>query len=372
MYGEADKGIYITKTLEEYTGIYMRELYNEMFIEENKTILEAMQQLDKNAKKVLFVHNGGILLATLTDGDIRRWILKNGDLQAAVKYVANYQPKYLFEEQSNLAARTMKEYVIDAIPIIDERHRIRDIIFSNIPEQKQVIFKSNIPVVIMAGGLGTRLSPYTNILPKPLIPIGDYPIAEHVINHFCAYGCNQFFMIVNYKRNMIKAYFDELDKNYALEFITEEKALGTGGGISLLKGKIKDTFILTNCDILIEEDLTKAYKQHIESENLITMICSLKNFTIPYGVVNIGENGAIESMEEKPNMSFFTNTGCYFVEPEVIEGLDYNEPIDFPAIIEKYMKKGKKVGVYPIGEEAWLDMGQIDELEKMKARLGCQ
>lgn len=178
-------------------------------------------------------------------------------------------------------------------------------------------------------------------------------------------------MIVNYKRNMIKAYFDELEKEYQLDFIVEEKVLGTGGGISLLKGKIKDTFILTNCDILIDDDLTKAYRQHKESGNMITMVCSLKNFTIPYGVVNIGEDGMIESMQEKPNMSFFTNTGCYFVEPEVIEDLEYNKPADFPTVIEKYIEEGKRIGVYPIGEDAWLDMGQLDELEKMKARLGC-
>lgn len=109
----------------------------------------------------------------------------------------------------------------------------------------------------------------------------------------------------------------------------------------------------------------------MESGNLITMICSLKNFIIPYGVVSVGENGMIESIKEKPNIPFFTNTGCYFVEPKVVEDLKYNEPIDFPEIIKKYMAEGKTVGVYPISEEAWLDMGQRDELEKMKARLGC-
>lgn len=344
---------------------------NDVYIEEDKSILDAMQQLDKSARKILFVHREGKLLASLTDGDIRRWILKKGDLQMSVKYAANYAPKYLYEHQADQAMHTMKEYGIDALPVVDNEHRIKKVVFTSDSMQKYGTFEKDIPVVIMAGGLGTRLSPYTNILPKPLIPVGDYPIAEHIINRFYTYGCRQFYMIVNYKRNMIKAYFDELEKEYQLDFITEEKALGTGGGVSLLKGKIKDTFILTNCDILIDDDLTKAYEQHIESGNMITMVCSLKNFTIPYGVVNIGEDGTIASMQEKPNMSFFTNTGCYFVEPEVIENLEYNKPADFPAIIEKYMKNGKRVGIYPISEEAWLDMGQMDELEKMKARLGC-
>lgn len=344
---------------------------SEIYIEEHNTILEAMQKLDKNARKILFLHNNGALLATVTDGDIRRWILKGGNLQAEIRNVANYSPMYLHEGQAHLALSVMKEYGIDAIPLVDDKRSIKEIIFLNNANQELPRFNKDIPVVMMAGGIGARLSPYTNILPKPLIPIGDYPISEHIINRFCTYGCNRFYMIVNYKRNMIKAYFDELKKEYQLDFVTEEKPLGTGGGISLLRGKIHDTFILTNCDILIDDDMTKAYRQHIESGNLITMICSLKKFTIPYGVVNIGENGTIKSMQEKPDMSFFTNTGCYFVEPEVIEELTYNEPIDFPAIIEKYMEQEKRIGVYPIGEDAWLDMGQLDELEKMKARLGC-
>lgn len=343
----------------------------EIYIEEEKTILQAMQQLDKTAKKILFVNDNGKLLATVTDGDIRRWILNKGDLHAEVRCVANYQPKYLYEDQEAKALELMEEFDIDAIPIVNQNQIIKKIIFKNLCKKQVNKFTNGLPVVMMAGGFGTRLSPYTKILPKPLIPIGDYPISEHIINSFRTYGCEHFYMIVNYKRNMIKAYFDDLDKDYCLDFIEEKKALGTGGGLSLLKGKIKETFILTNCDILIEDDLTKAYKQHVESKNLITMICSLKNFTIPYGVVNIGEDGMVESMQEKPNMSFFTNTGCYIVEPAVIEEMSNDEVIDFPQIIQKYRNNGEKVGVYPIGETAWLDMGQIDELEKTKHRLGC-
>lgn len=344
---------------------------DDIYVSEENTILEAMQQLDKSAKKVLLVQNNRKLLATLTDGDVRRWILKMGSLDATVKDVANYNPVYLYEEQASTALRVMDEYSIDAVPIINQSRIIKDIIFRKPSEKKTTVFGEKIPVVIMAGGLGARLSPYTNILPKPLIPVGDYPITEHIINRFCAYGCRQFYMIVNYKRNMIKAYFDDLHKNYQVEFIIEEKKLGTGGGLSLLKDKIKSTFILTNCDILIDEDLSKAYRQHIESGNIITIVCSLKNFVIPYGIVNIGEDGIVKAVQEKPQISLFTNTGCYFVESEVIENLNYNEAVDFPQIIEKYIEMGQRVGVFPIGEEAWLDMGQMDELEKMKRKLEC-
>ena len=239
----------------------------DIYIEENKSILDAMCQLDRSGKKILFVHKGKKLLASLTDGDIRRWILKKGDLQMPVQCAANYQPRFLYEQEEDLAMRIIKELGIDAIPIVNNEYFIQKIVFANDTAQKHKKFDIEIPVVIMAGGLGTRLSPYTKILPKPLIPVGEYPIVEHIIHRFFSYGCSQYYMIVNYKRNMIKAYFDDIDKEYQLEFVTEEKPLGTGGGISLLKGKIKDTFILTNCDILIDDDLTKAYKQHRTRSN---------------------------------------------------------------------------------------------------------
>jgi NDP-sugar pyrophosphorylase family protein len=221
-----------------------------------------------------------------------------------------------------------------------------------------------------AGGVGSRLYPYTKILPKPLIPIGEIPIAEHIINRFYKYGCRDFFLVVNHKKNMIKAYFNEIEKDYKITYIEEEKPLGTGGGLCLLKCIIDSTFILTNCDILIEEDYEKIYKLHKKENNVITMVCSLKKIRIPYGVIEIGQHGEIAKMKEKPELSFFTNTGMYIVEPEVVQGLEDNQAIGFPDIIEKFKQAGKKIGVYPIGEKNWLDMGQLDAMEEMRRRLG--
>ena len=153
-----------------------------------------------------------------------------------------------------------------------------------------------------------------------------------------------------------------------MEF-AKDKPLGTGGGLSLLKGTIDETFILTNCDILIEEDYDKIFNFHKTENNLITMVCSLKRIQIPYGVIEIDENGGIESMKEKPELSFFTNTGMYIVEPSVINELELNVSIDFPTIIQNYKNLGKKIGVFPISEKSWLDMGQLDELEEMRRRL---
>lgn len=338
-------------------------------ISEDNTILEAMERLDTVAKKVLFIVKEGRLLAALTDGDIRRWILAQGDLNAPVKNVANYKPKYLVDCSRQQALRYMKDNLIEALPILDQNNQIKSIVLWNDMSFMMSREKLDLPVVMMAGGLGKRLYPYTNILPKPLIPVGDIPISERIINLFHKFGCQQFYLIVNHKKNMIKAYFNEVEKDYNIFYVDEDKPLGTGGGLSLLKRKLSSTFILTNCDILIEEDFTKIYNFHKKEKHLITMICSLKNFAIPYGVVEMGEGGSIIAIKEKPQFSFFTNTGCYIVEPEVIEELEENMPIGFPDIIEKYRKQGKRVGVYPIGENAWMDMGRLDELEKMSDKL---
>jgi len=340
----------------------------DMLIDEEGTMIEAMEVLDRVAKKVLFVECKGKLTATLTDGDIRRWILKKGNLDAKVKDIANYNPKFVYEQDKATAREYMIKQLVEAMPIVDETMKILSVVLwndSEIETKKEL----NVPVVIMAGGRGTRLYPYTKILPKPLIPIGDIPIAEHIMNRFYHFGCKDFFLIVNHKKNMIKAYFNEIEKNYVVTYIDEHKPLGTGGGLSLMKGKIDTTFILSNCDILIEEDYEKMYQFHKKEKNLITMVCSLKKIRIPYGVIEIGENGDIGSMKEKPELSFFTNTGVYIVDPKVIEELEEDTVLGFPDIIDRYLKAGKKIGVYPISENSWMDMGELDEMEEMRKRL---
>lgn len=345
---------------------------SEIIVTETITILEAMKCLDKNGTKVLFLQREDKLVAALTDGDIRRYILSGKELTAQVSEAANYQPKYLEVQNRRKATSFMRQHHIEAVPIVNESMEIISISLLDSSIIVTAKDKVDIPIVMMAGGLGTRLYPYTKVLPKPLIPVGESPIAEIIMNRFYKYGCHRFFMIVNHKKNMIKAYFNEIEKPYELEFIDEDKPLGTGGGLSLMKGKLNETFFLSNCDTLIDEDISKIYELHKNEKNLVTMICSLKNFTIPYGVIDIGENGDIANIREKPNLTFFTNTGCYVVEPEVLELLEPNMSIGFPDIVARIRKAGKKVGVYPISESSWMDMGQMDELEKMRNRLELQ
>jgi len=331
-------------------------------------MLDAMAQLDKVARKVLFVTREGHFVAAITDGDIRRWILKKGNLDAKVMDIANYTPKFLIEHKRDSAKAFMREHSIEALPILSTNMNIVSIVFLSDGEIEPRT-SLTIPVVIMAGGLGTRLYPYTKILPKPLIPIGEVPIVEHIMNRFYQFGADQFYLVVNHKKNMIKAYFNEAMKAYTINYVDEDLPLGTGGGLSLLKGKIYSTFLLSNCDILIEEDYGKILGYHQRENNLITMVCSLKKIRIPYGVIEIGESGEIVKMQEKPEYSYFTNTGMYIIEPRVINELNDNQAIGFPDIIEKYKQLGEKIGVFPISENSWLDMGQLDGMEEMRGRL---
>ncbi|QMS84527.1 nucleotidyltransferase family protein [Candidatus Xianfuyuplasma coldseepsis] len=345
--------------------------FKSYLIDESASCIDAMKKINDNGKKIVFLESNNKIVASLSDGDIRRWIIKGGNLSVQCKLVANYDFKYLFESDSQKARDIMSTYKINSIPILNDTKCLINIITID-NKNFDAPIKEKIPVVIMAGGFGTRLYPYTKILPKPLIPIGDTPILEHIINRFVEIGIEDFYVIVNHKKNMIKAYFNEIQKDYNLIFVDEEMPLGTGGGLSLISPKITDSFILTNCDILINQKISSIVNHHKVSGNLITMVVATKDVQIPYGTVELDSNGKVSRIVEKPNFNFLTNTGFYVVEPGILNLLEHNKKIDFPDIFEKLNDENQKVGVYPITENDWLDMGQIDELDKMRKKMGYE
>jgi dTDP-glucose pyrophosphorylase len=344
------------------------------FIHEEMTIKEAIKKLDDGGKKIILITKGIVLKGIITDGDIRRWILNNGDLHKKVNEIMNPNPVYLLGGEEYKAKDIMKKKLIEAIPIVNEEKEVINIVFWNDLYDGEIKSYNYIdcPVVIMAGGEGKRLYPLTKIFPKPLVPIGDIPIAERIINRFVHFGCRKFYLTINYKKNLIKAYFNDLDRNYEINYIEEKKPLGTGGSLYHLKDVLKESFFVSNCDILIEENYYKMLQFHNNNKNKITVITSLKFLTVPYGVIELDENRIIREIVEKPEYEFLVNTGMYILEPEVLWDIPENEFYHITDLIKIYIKKGERVGAYPISDESWLDMGQFSEMEKMVERLGLQ
>ena len=341
--------------------------HTELCIEKNAVLRDAMRRLEQNTAKTLVVVDGSKLFGTMTDGDVRRYLLRGGTLNDPAGAAANPKPRaaHTVEEASAL----LSEGLYCVIPVVDQDGAILDIVLERPVGEAPAVPHLGLPVVIMAGGKGTRLEPYTKILPKPLIPVGDLPIMEHIMQRFLPYGCTEFHGIVNYKKQLIKAYFSESEQHYTTFWYDEDKPLGTGGGLSLLKGKLNKTFFLTNCDVLILTDYADLLRFHRESGSAVTMVCAQKKVRIPYGVIETDAAHAITAMREKPEFSFLTNTGMYVVEPEVLDEIEDGVAIGFPDIIAAQQAKGRKVSAYTVSEDNWLDMGQLEEMEKMRKRL---
>lgn len=340
-------------------------------IDETFTIKQAIEKMEKELiKAVLIVNEQRQVQGLFSNGDMRKFFLRGGSLSENITNAMNKNPRLYKSIDEVLEEKKTTIRII--YPIVDSNRIVIDIIDD---EADKTISASSalkdIPLVIQAGGKGTRLYPYTKILPKPLIPIGDITITERIINSFTKFGCNKVFMVLNYKANMIKAYMSDLEKNYDLDYVTETEFLGTAGGLKLLKEKINSTFFLSNCDILVDADFECIYKTHKEKGNKITFVCSMKDVVIPYGVVKTDKDGFITEMDEKPDFSFLINTGLYMIEPEVLNDIKDGEFIHLPDLAQRYIDNGEKVGVFPVSEKAWLDMGQFSEMENMMKTLGA-
>ena len=342
---------------------------NKLTIREESTIMEAMRQLDENAKGVVFVVDSSYkLTGCLTDGDIRRWILKTGDLSATVFSVMNADPKFVLETDCTKAYQLMEQHKIFAIPVLDNKKRIKDILIKREENDRKTLHRKRnslvgISIIIMAGGKGTRLYPYTKILPKPLIPIGDVPILERILNRFYEHGIKEFYLTVNYKKEMIKSYFMETAHPYFLKYVEEVEPLGTAGSVRLIKERFNAPVIITNCDTLIEADYGEIVKHHQTSGNDMTIVASLKNTVIQYGVLHTKEQGIVTSMEEKPRLSYFINTGMYIVNPEFLEWIPEGRVFHMTDLAEMMIKKKRQVGMYPINENSFWDMGEFEEMK---------
>ncbi len=344
------------------------------FSKNNISISDALKKIGNSGTKYLVVvNNKKKLLGTLADGDLRRAILKKKKLNSSIKDIFNKNPYYLTHgkfENKNLKNFFLNNK-INFVPIVSEKKIVLDVIsLSDLLNEKKVIKKTNkIPVVIMAGGKGTRLQPFTKVLPKPLIPINGKTVIEHIIESFLKNGSENFYVTVNYKSKILKSFFEELNPNYKISYLQETKPLGTAGSLFKLKNKIKSPFFLTNSDIILDIDLQDLYNFHINNKSDITMVTAAKEFQVPYGVCELTARGDLKKIIEKPKYDFFTNTGLYVVSENIINLLEKNKKIDMDQLILKAKKNKKKIKVFPVSDKQWLDIGQWNEYRKTVQQL---
>ena len=336
-------------------------------IKPSATIKEAMELLDKTAEKVLLVIAADKkLIGTLTDGDIRRHILKDQNLTAYIKNIYKRDPVFVFQEDFNSEniKKVFTENKINLIPVLDKNKRIIEYlswekVFGNDRNKKKQ--KITTPVVIMAGGKGTRLEPFTKVLPKPLIPVGDKTVIDHIIDRFRVYGINEFYITINYMAKIMRAYFEEKCPDYTISFAEEDEPRGTAGSLKLIKDKISAPFFVSNCDIIIEADYADLYNFHKKGGYDITLVAATKQFNIPYGVCELNGNGSLKNINEKPEYNFLVNTGLYVLNPDILELIPDNGTFHITHLMGKVQDNGGRVGVYPVSEGAWVDVGQWAE-----------
>jgi len=352
----------------------MTNQFTNILINKSASTKEAIKQLDRNLEKILFVvDEDNKLIGSITDGDIRRWILRDGDLSIEVEKIC-FQGTFFVQNDYNIdyIKKEIRKREISHVPVVNDDHTIVEIlVWDKLFDEKiarKTKNKLDAEIVIMAGGKGTRLDPFTKILPKPLIPIGDKTILEIIIEKFTDYSNMEFYISVNHKAKIIKSYFEEIQPAYKLNYIDEDKPLGTVGSLKKLAGKIEKNIILTNCDIIIDADYTDILEHHIKEKNEITIVASLKHYNIPYGICEIENGGTLIHINEKPEYDFLVNTGMYILKPEVLKHIPQNEFFHMTHLIEK-IKSTHKIGIYPISENSWVDTGEWIEYKKAVEKL---
>ncbi len=345
----------------------MREDLRRLCVPPDISIEEAARRIAEGGEKiVLIVDEDDRLLGVFVDGDLRRALIQHFPLDKPVSEFMSRSPKVCYADDVDAprkAREMMIELKLEHIPVVDREGRLVDLFrwrdffakaFVDYPHK----------VVIMAGGKGTRLDPFTKILPKPLIPIGDKPIVEHIMGRFAECGFRHFVLSLNYKAEMVRMYFSDGFENFTIDYVVEDSPLGTAGSLALMKDLLRDTFFLTNCDILVDENYSRILDFHRRKGNILTVVVSQKSLTVPYGVMDVDDDGTLIGMREKPSYSFLVNTGLYVVEPEVLSFLPPGKPVSMIDLIEVLKKRDLPVGAFPIEEKSWFDVGQWNEYRR--------
>lgn len=343
--------------------------FKEYCCSKNAQLLEAIQQMDLlDGKLLIVVDDFDKYVSVISIGDIQRYLIKHQNIEAKVVDALRSNVRVARVSDSDARIKEfMLEFRTEFMPVLNEDGSLNRVIFwKDLFEGNRESSNDslNVPVIIMAGGTGSRLKPITNIIPKPLVPMGENPIIQIIMDQFSKIGANKFYISVNYKANMIKQYLSQIDRDYGIDYFEEEKPLGTAGSLFMLKEHLKDTFFVSNCDILIDQDYKEVYRWHKQNANEITAIAAIKNYHIPYGTLEVEKNGLLRNMKEKPDLTFYVNAGVYILEPHLLQEIPENEFFHITHLMDKVKNRGGRVGVFPVSEGSWMDIGNWVEYNK--------
>jgi len=342
----------------------------DLLIRPDRSVQTALKLMSDAGEKCLIVTDEDKkILGALSDGDLRKAILNGKVMGDSIDSIFNPKPTFFISGQYSIekAREIFLRERFELIPVINEDHQVVDVLYWDKvfedykqPDKKKI----DTSVVIMAGGRGTRLEPFTKVLPKPLVPVHDKTIIEHIIDRFTKVGIKDFHLTVNYKSRILKAFFEELQPDYSINFVEENIPLGTAGSLQFLKGVFQKPFVVTNCDILVEADYTDLYDFHIKNDYDITLVASAMSYKIPYGICELNGGGSLDQIKEKPEYNFLVNTGLYVLNPDLLDNIPTDRMYHITELIEDVKESGMKVGVYPIAEGTWIDVGQWAEYKK--------
>lgn len=336
--------------------------HSKITIRPGEPILAAIKAIEAGGIQIAIITDEqALLLGTVTDGDIRRGLLKGIGLDQPVNLVMNQKPRTLRAGHGRAAAiELMRRLSLHQLPVVDETGRVVRIeLFDDLVAPQD----SGTWVVLMAGGLGTRLRPLTENVPKPMIPVGGRPLLETIVRNFEAQGFREIFLSVNYKSEVIQAHFgDGLNFGVSIDYLVEKERLGTAGALSLLPRRPTGPMIVMNGDLLTSVNFRQLVDFHREQRALATMCVREYAFQVPYGVVQT-DGPKLTALIEKPVHNFFVNAGVYVIEPSALDLLPKGAPFDMPQLFDRVNGSGGMASVFPI-HEYWLDIGRFDDLDR--------
>ena len=344
--------------------MYLKKNLKKVTVKKDVNLRDSLANLNNGGIQALLVINEDDTFAGIvTDGDIRRHLLKDGNLDTSIGSILTKDSIIAKSEDQNELNKIFKTNKINHIPVLNEKNKIVFLAMRTDLHNKD-IFNTNSSVVVMAGGKGSRLAPLTNIIPKPLIPIGYSTIVEKIFDSFVNQGFNDFKLIINYKKELIRSYFNELEHTYNIEFLEESKYLGTIGGIKEFSNKLSENFVVTNCDVVTDINYHKFLEHHIKKDAYLSILGLKKSTKVPYGVLKLDKESNVEGLKEKPKQTHTIMAGIYIINKKALDYIPVDIEFGMDQLIETLIANEKVVTSFVI-KSGWYDMGQFSEYKKL-------